>query len=224
MRYEESCAIKSILSDYQLRTGHPFAHVINLGSGDVDKLKNDKPWVFENVFLPLKMSGSNIIHSDFKNFGGVTHVCDLRLPDALSFTKEMHGPKLFILANVLEHVPSSARNNILNKIFSAMEKGDGLLVTVPNQYPYHPDPIDTMYRPSPQDLYQLIKLNWIEGKVITAGSYREEFLNMKCLKKIRKVLKIIFPFQSPKKYLNNLHRFLYLFKKYKVTVVFGVQS
>lgn len=39
MRYEESCAIKSILSDYQLRTGHPFAHVINLGSGDVDKLK-----------------------------------------------------------------------------------------------------------------------------------------------------------------------------------------
>jgi hypothetical protein len=224
MRYEESCAIKSMLSDYQLRVGRPFAHVINLGSGDVDKLKNDKPWVFENVFLPLKISGANIIHSDFKNFGGVTHVCDLRLPEALSFTKDMHGPKLFILANVLEHVPKTARNNILNKIFSAMKKDDGLLVTVPNQYPYHPDPIDTLYRPSPQDLYGLIKLNWIEGKVIAAGSYREEFLNMKTLKKIRKILKIFFPFQSPKEYLNNLHRFLYLFKKYKVTLVFGVQS
>lgn len=199
-----------------------FDTVVNLGSGNIKHLELTKPWVNHNIFSMLKDKKAKIIHVDSSKHPGVDIIRDLRLPNALDFTHALKKPTLFILANVLEHIPSKSRQTLLNNIYAHMKINDGLLITVPYDYPYHADPIDSMYRPNPEELKKLIPIIWHDGLVITAGSYRDEFLNRNYFERLRKLLKPFWPFQSIKKYLGN-HRLLYLFKPYKITIVFGIK-
>jgi hypothetical protein len=221
MRLEESEAIRRILERYSNTLA--ISIVINLGSGDVERLLKTKPWVDKNVFLPLKSLGIAVINVDACPFPGVDLVKDLSLPNGLDFVDKTIGPRLFILANVLEHIPRPSCDTLLNKIYSKMSKGDGLIITGPYDYPYHADPIDTMYRPSPDDLAAFIPLLWTEKHLVVCGSYREEFSRMSLPKKIRRLLKPLWIFQKPVKWLEN-HRLVYLFKPYKISVVFGIKQ
>ena len=184
MRFEESLKIQNIIKKHK-----PFANIINLGSGNVEQLKKTKPWVSKNVFDLLKKQKAKILHVDAENFPSVDIVQDLSQPNSLSFCDKLKGSRLFILANVLEHIPKKAHAEFLKKIYSKMKSKDGLIITVPYDYPYHADPIDTMYRPTPHDLQALLPLTWIESEIVTAGSYREEFRRMNALKKNKKAFK-----------------------------------
>ena len=217
MRLEESLKIQSIIKKHK-----PFANIINLGSGNVEQLKKTKPWVSKNVFDLFKKQKAKILHVDAENFPGVDIVQDLSQPNSLVFCDSLKGSKLFILANVLEHIPKKAHAEFLTKIYSKMKSKDGLIITVPYDYPYHEDPIDTMYRPSPNELKKLLPLTWLNGEIVSAGSYKDEFRCMNILKKIRKLLKPLWIFQKPSKWLEN-HRLFYLFKPYQITIVFGIK-
>ena len=217
MRFEEALKIQNII-----KKRSAYRNIINLGSGNVEQLMKTKPWVSKNVFDLLKKQKAKILHVDAENFPGVDIVQDLSQPNSLSFCDKLEGSKLFILANVLEHIPKKAHAELLNKIYSKMKSNDGLIITVPYDYPYHADPIDTMYRPSPNELNQLLPLTWLEGEIVSAGSFKEEFRHMNTLKKIRKLLKPLWIFQKPTKWLEN-HRLFYLFKQYQITIVFGIK-
>ena len=217
MRFEEALKIQKII-----KKRSAYRNIINLGSGNVEQLMKTKPWVSKNVFDLLKKQKAKILHVDAENFPGVDIVQDLSQPNSLSFCDRLEGSKLFILANVLEHIPKKAHAELLNKIYSKMKSNDGLIITVPYDYPYHADPIDTMYRPSPNELKKLLPLRWLEGEILCAGSYKEEFRQMNTLKKIRKLLKPLWIFQKPTKWLES-HRLFYLFKKYQMTIVFGIK-
>ncbi len=217
MRFEESLKIQNIIKKHK-----PFANIINLGSGNVEQLKKTKPWVSKNVFDIFKKQKAKILHVDAEDFPGVNIVQDLSEPNSLSFCDKLKGSKLFILANVLEHIPKKAHADFLKKIYGKMKSKDGLMITVPYDYPYHADPIDTLYRPTPEDLHKLLPLTWLEGEIVSAGSYRDEFRHMNTLKRIRKLLKPLWIFQKPSKWLEN-HRLFYLFKNYRITIVFGIK-
>ena len=217
MRFEESLKIQNII-----KKRRAYRNIINLGSGNVEQLMKTKPWVSKNVFDLLKKQKAKILHVDAGNFPGVDIVQDLSQPHSLSFCDKLKGSKLFILANVLEHIPKKVHAEFLKKIYSKMKSKDGLIITVPYDYPYHADPIDTMYRPSPNELKKLLPLKWLEGEIVSAGSFKEEFSHMNILKKIRKLLKPLWIFQKPSKWLEN-HRLFYLFKPYRITIVFGIK-
>ena len=221
MRLEESIFINNVLKKYYTQHKH-LKYIINLGSGNVEQLKKTKPWVSKNVFDLFKKQKAKILHVDAENFPGVDIVQDLGQPNSLVFCDSLKGSKLFILANVLEHIPKKAHAEFLMKIYSKMKSNDGLIITVPYDYPYHADPIDTMYRPSPNELKKLLPLTWLETEIVSAGSFKEEFSHMNILKKIRKLLKPLWIFQKPTKWLEN-HRLFYLFKTYKITIVFGTK-
>jgi len=221
MRLQESIFIGNVLKNYHADQ-KKFEYVINLGSGNVKQLRQNKPWINEYVFAYLKKINTKILHVDTEKFPGVDIIQDLSLPNSLSFCDKLNGSKLFILANVMEHIPKSAHKPFLKKIYKKMNSNDGLIISVPYDYPYHADPIDNMYRPRPNDLKVLLPLKWKASEIINAGSYWEEFINMNTFKKIRKLLKPIWIFQTPKKYLEN-HRLLYLFKNYQITIVFGIK-
>jgi hypothetical protein len=217
MRFEESLKIQSIIKKHCT-----FKNIINLGSGNVEQLKKTKPWVSKNVFDVFKKQKAKILHVDAENFPGVDIVQDLSQSNALSFCDNLKGSKLFILANVLEHIPKKAHTELLVKIYSKMKSKDGLIISVPYDYPYHADPIDNMYRPSPNELQKLLPLKWLEGEIVIAGSYKEEFRHMNTLKKIRKLLKPFWIIQKPQKWLEN-HRLFYLFKPYQITIIYGIK-
>ena len=52
--------------------------------------------------------------------------------------------------NVLEHLTD--RRPLLEAFGSLVAPSAHLIVTVPRRFPYHADPIDTMYRPTVADL------------------------------------------------------------------------
>jgi hypothetical protein len=217
MRFDEALKIGNIIKKYNV-----FNNIINLGSGNVEELNIAKPWVSKHVFDLFEKSKAKILHVDAEDFPGVDIVQDLSLPNSLSFCDHLKGSKLFILASVMEHIPKEAHAEFLKRIYSKMKSKDGLIITVPYDYPYHADPIDNMYRPSPNELKKLLPLTWLESEIVSAGSYRKEFMQMNTLKKIRRLLKPFWIFQKPSKWLEN-HRLFYLFKQYQITIVFGIK-
>jgi hypothetical protein len=79
------------------------------------------------------------------------------------------GYRALLCCNLLEHVPDPAA--ICAKLEPLVPIGGYLTVTVPNRFPYHPDPIDTMFRP---DLDALVRLfphcRLIHGEVLDCGT------------------------------------------------------
>lgn len=126
--------------------------VLNIGSSTEAFRTLSKPHIEQRLFAPLRAAGFDIIHVDMKSGKGVDITCridDLEAGDILRAT----GAKTLLCSNMLEHVEDPARVAAICE--SLLPQGGHLLVTVPRSYPYHPDPIDTMYRPSVDELAAL---------------------------------------------------------------------
>jgi len=221
MRREESAVIRKILETKIDWLGSKPTVVINLGAGDLSKTRLNKPWIDMNVFAPLKDRGLKTVNVDLFDFPGIDKTVDFSQPQALQFLTEYHSPKLVILANVLEHISQSTRDNLVKELKRNLKKSDYLLISAPHAYPYHPDPIDSMYRPSFVDLQALLDLNWLFAARVECGSFWRDLSGMSWHKKIRKLIKPLIIFQRPKKYWSSVHQLLFLFRDYKISVVFG---
>ena len=213
MRYQEAEVVGAIMQKVALDT------CINLGSGDIVHQRTKKPWVEGFVFDPLRSRGVKIVHTDLIMSDGVDLKIDLSSEGDLQMLKKIGNSRVFLLCNVLEHVPEEFRPTIVSSIKSIMNRFDHLIVTVPFRYPFHADPIDTGYRPSATELSTAIGLSITFAETIPAGNFREELLGMSPVKRLRKILKPLYPFQKPCKYRENLSRLKFLFRNYEITVV-----
>ncbi len=145
MFIEESLWIRSALEKLDLPAG---SKVLDVGSSNEGFRKIRKPHIDKNVFLPLRERGLDVKHLDMNESDGVDIVCDFDKCDPVKFIGYRFD--LVICGNMLEHV--SDRKKMGKKILDLVKDKGYLLVTVPNVYGYHPDPIDTGYRPSPKEL------------------------------------------------------------------------
>mgnify|MGYP001374663151 CR=1 FL=1 len=146
---------------------------------------------------------------------------DLSNPRCLEFADHLEGPKVILCANVFEHLPSDVRKTAITSIQGALQPGDYLIVSVPYKYPFHPDPIDTLYRPSSDELSNLFDLEWVSKDSISCGSFATDLKGMSISKQLRKILKPLWPFQKPSKYLSNLHRLTFITRPYRISLVLG---
>lgn len=123
--------------------------LLNLGSSTGHFRTVTKPHIERELFGPLRAAGIEVLHSDLKAREGVDLAGDLLDPGLLGRLKAM-GFRCVLISNVLEHVRDRAA------VTAACEEivgpGGLVLATVPSSYPFHADPIDTGYRPSPQAL------------------------------------------------------------------------
>ena len=221
MRQEEAAvAARFIFENLNLKK---LSICVNLGSGDVTRLLERKPWIEDYLFSPLRQEGIRIIHVDRLPSANIDIICDLGSPQAFDFLDQFQAPRLLILANVIEHLERELRDNILSRIYSSMRVGDALLITVPYDYPYHPDPIDTMFRPDPSDLIKGVPLTWVGQEIVQAGSFLQEFNQMSFFKRARKLIRPLWPLQSISSWRKSL-RIRWLFKPYRVTVVLGIKT
>ena len=213
MRYQEALVVGSLLEKVSSDT------CINLGSGDIFHQRLTKPWMARFIFDPLQSRGVKIIHTDLVMRDGVDLQIDLSSAEDLSKLQKIGKSKIFLLCNVLEHVPTEFRTTMINSIVSIMNRLDHLIITVPYSYPYHADPIDTGYRPSADELSSTVGLKVTYARTIPAGNFQEELLMMTPAKRLRKILKPLYPFQKLNKYRENLSRLQFLFKNYEITIV-----
>ena len=168
-------------------------------------------YIDRDIFEPLARAGARVVHSDLKAGEGVDIGGDLFDAAVQARLRELRADAI-VACNIMEHLPNDYRQRFPGVLDSLLPPGGTLVVTVPYSYPYHADPIDTLYRPSPTELCALFpRYQVIDARTIDSESYGDEFVAGGAGRMTRKVLRMFFPFVRPKRWLSHAHRFLWLF-------------
>ena len=149
--------------------------MLNLGSQTGAFRRAEQPWLERYVLEPLIRRGGRIVHSDLQTGEGIDLSGDLSDPEFRSRLREMRFQSI-ICSNLLEHVVN--RDEFVRYITPILPVGGLLFISVPNQFPYHPDPIDTYYRPDPQDMSRELfpELRCVRAEVVDGPTYAPELL------------------------------------------------
>jgi hypothetical protein len=193
--------------------------VLNLGSGSQRFREVSKPYIQAEIFQPLISAGANVVHSDQHKGAGIDVSGDVFDPEVQARLRALH-PDAVLACNIMEHLESRLREGFPGILDTLLRSGGVLVVTVPYSYPYHADPIDTLYRPSPADIAALFpRYAVVASAVIRSGSYGDEFVAGGPLRMSRKVLRMLFPFVRPRRWLSHAHRMMWLFRPYLISAV-----
>ena len=126
--------------------------MLNIGSHTAEYRSKYQPWIDKYIFTPAQKRGQIVKHSDIRPDAGVDIVGDLSDPQFLNSLRQMRFRSV-LCANLLEHVLN--REEIARTLTEVVAPGCFLLVSCPYKFPFHPDPIDTMFRPTPDELAAL---------------------------------------------------------------------
>jgi Methyltransferase domain len=208
----EACWLRRALDAYAPERLSP---VLNLGSSSAAVREGVQPWIEGEVFCPLRNRGVEIIHVDMRDLPGVDVQADLTNP---SDVLRLHAlrPKAILCCNLLEHVLEPER--LARHCLDLLPRGGLVFATVPFSYPYHRDPIDTMYRPDPAELAELFTgARLLEGTILGAGvSYRDAVWERPWIL-FRHVCRFPVPFLSFERWKRSMARLYWLAAEYQIT-------
>lgn len=191
--------------------------ILNIGSSTLTGRKRKKPSIQEILFDPLEKNGE-VIHTDIQSGEGIDISGDLNDNEVIEQLKSKK-PKLILCNNLLEHVEMP--NQICESINAVATLGSYILVSVPYRYPYHYDPIDTMFRPTPEEIHKMFPNTKIIDKEIVSctRTYYDKLKGSKTL--LRSVILRTFlpPVYKPKMWWYTVSYLPNLFKKFQVSCV-----
>lgn len=124
----------------------------NVGSSTEAFRTRDQPWIDRLIFAPARHRGQVVKHLDMQSAPGVDIVGDLCEPEFLARIAQMQFRSVFC-SNLLEHVVQ--REAICHTLLAIIPVGGYLFLSTPCCFPYHPDPIDTGFRPTIGELAAL---------------------------------------------------------------------
>jgi hypothetical protein len=211
----EAIRLREIL--FGLESISPLLH---LGSSTRAFREIEKPHIQRELFGPLEAAGIAVVHSDLKQADGVDLAGDI-LDPAVREGLKARGFRCVLAANLLEHVRDRAA--VIAACEEIVGAGGYILATVPSSYPYHADPIDTGYRPSPVELAAAFAGSRMLAAEEVAGRTHAEDIEAKgssFWKEVGGTLKaaLVF-FARPKSFAARLHRWLWYNRPYRVSVV-----
>jgi ubiquinone/menaquinone biosynthesis C-methylase UbiE len=143
---DESLWIRAALERAPLKAGMT---VLDIGSSTLAFRTIVQPHIDANVFEPLRRRGIASIHLDSRAEAGVDIVTDVTRLDAIERTFDV-----VLCTNLLEHVVDRAMT--LHNVKRVIAPAGLLVLTVPQRYRIHHDPIDTGFRPSAKALIELV--------------------------------------------------------------------
>jgi len=123
--------------------------LLDIGSGDPQYRAQIHPYIETLIFAPLRKRGVQIIRTDLQPAEGIDFVGDMFDDNHLD-TLASALPRAVVCSNVHEHVTSPAE--LSRRYLALLPLGGYAAVTVPHSYPYHRDPIDTLFRPGLDEL------------------------------------------------------------------------
>ncbi len=190
------------------------APVLDIGSSDRVHRTETQPWIEERVFAPLAARRVEVVFADVRAAPGVGVAADLGTCAGLAKLRAV-GARTILCCNVLEHVPDPAAFAV--RLAALAAPGTRLVVTVPHRYPYHRDPIDTMFRPNVAELAALFPSCRLErGAVVVGGSYREQFARRPLTLLLRHLLRLPAPFLGWAAWKRSVGKLQYLVRPYEV--------
>jgi 2-polyprenyl-3-methyl-5-hydroxy-6-metoxy-1,4-benzoquinol methylase len=196
--------------------GGDLSPLINLGSSTDVFRKVESPWVDRLLFQPLHDRGVDVVHVDLAAAPGVDLVADIMTEDGLAKLRAI-GPKTVMLCNVLEHVLNPQL--FAQRAFDILQPGGRLIISVPRSYPHHRAPIDTMFRPDPEEVADLLPDAALAyGTILKTSSYWEDVKKRPWIL-LRQILRAPFPYLGWARYKRTMKKLYWLVHPYKVTIV-----
>ena len=190
--------------------------MLNLGSSSGKFVKSEQPWIFEHVFSPLERRGGTIVNVDLVEAPGVDIVGDVTDPKLIERLQGM-GFKSAICSNLLEHVRD--REGVARALVSIVENGGSLFISGPHRYPYHPDPIDTLFRPTASELAALFpSTELVRGDIVNSGNYWK-YVTRTPKKLVRSTVRLFLPFYQPRGWYAALLRVGWLRRDFEAACV-----
>lgn len=181
---EEAIWIRSVLARLDVQQ---FMDVLDVGSSTKTFRTQIQPYIDEYVFAPLKQRNNNIFYLDKKKDEGIDYVFDINDMNMDSITKRFD---LVFCCSLLEHVKD--RNKTCSLLVNFLKNKGYFIVTVPESYRCHPDPIDTMFRPKMNQLISLFSkfgdFEVVEQKVVVINE-KDRYS-----KKISEIFRYYLPF------------------------------
>ena len=196
-------------------SGKDLSPLLNIGSSTRQFREVEQPWTEQFIFAPLKARGVDVFHLDNRDGEGIDIRADVLSARELPRIRAL-GPKSILCCNILEHVCDPAV--LARRCMEIVGPGGLIFVTVPYSYPYHRDPIDTMFRPSPDELARLFRpAVMLKGEVIdTAQSWWGEIRKRPWIL-LRPLLRLPFPFIDFPGWQRSMRKLYWLAHRYRVT-------
>jgi SAM-dependent methyltransferase len=188
----------------------------NLGSSTEHYRTVQQAHIDKYLFAPARMKNLEVIHVDAKDGPGVDLVANLTdstLPARLA----QYNIRSVMCCNLLEHVPN--RMTVRDVVLSILKPGGYLIATVPYRFPYHEDPIDTMYRPTVAEVAALFPGTSVHKSAIVRASRRVYEMQGNYRHLWRMMARSAAPFYRPRNWWANVRRLGEIVAGYKVTCV-----
>ncbi len=210
MHINECNWIYQNLKKFEIQNINP---ILDIGGSTEFYRSKHQPWLESYFYTKLKNRGLEISVADIKNEQGVDFSGDVFDDRFIKKLKNLNFKCVFC-CNFLEHV--NEPKDLIDRCLEIIPIGGILVITVPHSYPYHRDPIDTLFRPDVSTLSKLISSNEIvNSEIISTGSYRDHI--RKAPWKILRHIRILFPFLGLEKWKRSTIKLKWLFTDFKHT-------
>jgi hypothetical protein len=187
--------------------------LLNVGSSTLDFRTKVQPYIDRNIFDPLRRRCGKVYHLDIKESPGVDVAGDLLDPVFLESLSRMKVRSI-MLSNLLEHVEN--RGELCETLLKILPVGGYLFVSGPHDYPYHADPIDTMFRPTVQEMAAHFPgTTIVDSAIIDSGNWRDWNSAERGRPLARALARLLIPFHRPGKWIELVRQTPYVFKHIK---------
>jgi hypothetical protein len=189
--------------------------LLNLGSGSAAVREAVQPWIEHQLFCPLRARGVDIVHVDMRAGPGVDVQADLTDPGDVLHLGGLR-PQALLCCNLLEHVVEPDR--LARDCLAMLAAGGLVFVTVPFSYPYHRDPIDTMYRPGPLELAGIFAgARLIDGTILGVGKCYRDDVRLRPWLLLRHLARFPVPFLSLDRWRRSMAKLYWLAVEYQIS-------
>lgn len=213
MFFEESLWINKTLKKLKLDKRKL---VLNIGSSSLAYNKSIKNYIWRNIYSFLKSKNIRLINCDIKKAEGIDEVIDLNIKSSKATIKK-YNPYVVLCCNILEHLENPKR--LAKEISFSINPGSYVIVTCPYKYPYHPDPIDNLLRPTPLQLFRLFEnFDLVEKKIIKTFTFKKFLISDKMIF-LKYFIRLLIPFYKPRSWFSQFIKLFWLSKTFKVSCI-----
>lgn len=221
MLKSEALWIKNNIEKYYTPAHSP---LLNLGSSTLEFRTIEQPYIDELVLKPLLNRNAKIIHTDLKEDKGVDLAGDIYDMQFQQKIKSL-GIKSIICTSLLEQVNEPYK--AIDILIDFLQKDGIVYLTVPHIFPYHNDPIDNMFRPSPDELSKYIEskgMRVIEKEMIQEPDTFFSFLINRPKLLFITIIRLFTPFYKPRIWWYQFSYLPFYFTKFKVTAIVAIKQ
>jgi hypothetical protein len=193
--------------------------ILNVGASTRRFREVEQPFVSELVFRPLEGRGVRVIHADLKAGDGVDVSGDV-FDDADFARIKATQPRSVICTHMFEHVVD--RPELVRRLLDLLPTRGLFFITVPSSYHEHHDPIDTMFRPTPDELADLFRGEEIlERTELVGDTYWAHVRKRPLTLFFRHFTRFFIPFLGWTAWKRSMRKLYWLFNHYKVAAIIG---